>query len=144
MMICFLDGSLVIIWIHGLAFGLLLTILWIWLIFLALRAGKLSLILMTLDVLVPCLETCMYDLGGCLETLASLMFLKYLEIWLTFFVNLVEIRSGIFSILAGVGLSLDLLFPLDGGEIFGVNFAEIFCLREFKFLSAMSESYLAW
>ena len=76
--------------------------------------------------------------------LTSLMFLKYLEIWLTSFCDLVEIRGGIFLILAGVGLLIDLLFLLDRGKTFGMNFAKIFCLREFKFLSAMSKFYLDW
>ena len=143
MMICFLDSLLVIIWICGLAFGLLLTILWIWSIFLVLRVGKLSLILIISDVLISCLEACMYDLVNYLETLAGLMFLKNLEIWLISFCNLAVIGNGIFLMLARVGLSIDLLFPLDGGEIFKVNFAKIFYLREFEFLLAMSEFYLA-
>jgi len=85
----------------------------------------------------------MYNLVDCLETLATLMFLKYLEIQLISFCNLAGIRGEIFLMFAGVGLSIDLLFPLDGGEIFGVNFTEIFCLKEFEFLSAMSKSHLA-
>ena len=52
------------------------------------------------------------------------------------------IRGGIFSILAGVGLSIDLLFLLDGAGTLEVNFTEIFYISEFKFLSAMSESHL--
>ena len=71
------------------------------------------------------------------------MFLKNLEIWLISFCNLAVIGNGIFLMLARVGLSIDLLFPLDGGEIFKVNFAKIFYLREFEFLLAMSEFYLA-
>ena len=142
MIICFLDGSLVVIWIYGLAFGLPLTILWIWLIFLASRAGKFSLILITSDMLIPCLETCMYNFGDCLEMLTSLIFLKYLKIWLTSFCDLVEIRGGIFLILTGIGLLIDLLFLLDGAGTLGVNFTKNFCLSEFKFLSAISKSYL--
>jgi len=44
------------------------------------RAGKASLILMTSDVLVPCLKAYAYDFRGCLVILADLIFLKYLEI----------------------------------------------------------------
>ena len=88
MIICFLDSPLVIIWMHSLAFGLPLTMLWIWSIFLVSRAGKFSLILITSDVLISCLEVCVCNFGDCLETLTSLMFLKYLEIWLTFFCDL--------------------------------------------------------
>lgn len=47
-----------------------------------------------------------------------------------------------FLMLARIGLSTVLLLQLDGGGIFGVNLAEIFCLRVFAFLSAMSESHL--
>jgi len=54
----------------------------------------------------------------------------------------VGIRGEIFSILAGVGLLIDLLFLLDGAGTLEVNFTEIFCISEFKFLSAMSEFYL--
>ena len=87
----FLDGLLVIIWICSLALGMLLTMFWIWLIFFILKAGKVSLILTTSDVLVLCLEVYIYDFWGCFVTLASLIFLKYLEIWLTSFGNLTEI-----------------------------------------------------
>jgi len=97
MIICFLDSPLVIIWIHGLVLWLPLTMFWIWLIFFALRAGKASLILMTSDVLVLCLEAYMYDFWGCLVTLASLIFLKYLEIWLTSFCNLAGIGREFFQ-----------------------------------------------
>ena len=37
---------------------------------------------------------------------------------------------------------MNLLFPLEASSIFKVNFAKIFYLRVFEFLSAMSESYL--
>jgi len=80
MITCFLDGPLVVIWICGLALGLPLTMFWIWLIFFVLRAGKVSLILMTSDVLVLCLEAYTYEFWGCFMTLAGLIFLKYLEI----------------------------------------------------------------
>ena len=142
MIIRLLDSPLVIIWMHSLAFGLPLTMLWIWSIFLVSRAGKFSLILITSDVLISCLEVCVCNFGDCLETLTSLMFLKYLEIWLTFFCDLVGIGGKIFLILTRVGLSIDLLFLLDEAGILEVNFAEIFCLSKFKFLLAMSKSYL--
>ena len=50
--------------------------------------------------------------------------------------------DGIFSILARVDLLIDLLFLLDRTGTLGVNFTEIFCLSEFKFLLAISEFYL--
>ena len=69
---------------------------------------------MTSDVLVPCLKAYTYDFWAglviltSLVTLTGLMFLKYLEIWLTSFWDLAGIGGGIFSILTGTGLSLDL------------------------------------
>ena len=108
------------------------------------RAGKASLILMTSDVLVPCLEACVYDFGGCLVMLASLIFLKYLEICLTSFCDLVGIDREIFLILTEIGLSMNLLFLLETGGIFGVNFAKIFCLKVFKFLLMINKFYLDW
>ena len=48
--------------------------------FFAPRARKVFLILIILDMLVLCLEACMYNFEDCLETLTGLMFLKYLEI----------------------------------------------------------------
>ena len=101
MIIYFLNSPLVVIWMCSLFFGLSLTILWIWSIFLILRAGKFSLILMTLDILISYLETCIYNFRGCLETLTSLMFLKYLEIWLTSFCNLVGIEMEFSQYLLG-------------------------------------------
>ena len=141
---CFLDGPLVVIWIQGFTLGLPLTRLLIWSILFAPRNRKASLILMILEVLVPCFKTWAYDFWGCLDTLVSLMFLKYLEIWLTFFYDLVGIGGGIFSILARDSLSLTLLFLLGTNRTFRVNFADIFCLRVLEFLSALSESQLAW
>jgi len=52
-------------------------------------------------------------------------------------------RREIFSILAGVGLSVALLLLLGIDSIFRVNFAEIFFLRVFEYLSAYNESHLA-
>ena len=51
MITCFLEGLLVIVWILGLGFEIPLTMLLTWSIFFALRAGKVSLILRTSDVL---------------------------------------------------------------------------------------------
>jgi len=84
----------------------------------------------------------MYDLLGGLNLLMGLIFLKYLEIWLTSFCNLAGIGSGIFSMLAGIGLFTVLLLLLDSGMILGVSLSEIFFLREIVFLSTMKESYL--
>ena len=89
--ICFLDRSLVIIWIWDFTLELLLIILSIWSILFAPRDGRASLILMISEVLAPCFGTWAYDFWGCLDILASLMFLKYLEIWLISFCDLAVI-----------------------------------------------------
>jgi len=57
MMICFLDGPLVVIWIQGFTLGLPLTILLIWSILFTPRDRKASLILMISEVLVPYFKT---------------------------------------------------------------------------------------
>ena len=143
-MICFLDSSFVVIWMCGLDLGLPLTMFWIWSIFFALRARKASLILMTSDVFILCLEACTYDFWVSFVTVTSLIFLKYLEIWLTSFWDLAEIEGGIFSILARTGLPIDLLFLLDTSSTLRVNFDKIFCLRVLEFLSVMRKSHLDW
>ena len=51
----------------------------------------------------------MYDLLEGLNPLTGLIFLKYLEIWLTSFCDLAGIGGGIFSMLAEIGLSAVLL-----------------------------------
>ena len=53
---CFLDGPLVVILIRGFGSFWPLTMLLTWLIFLALRDGKVSLILSTSDVLIDGLD----------------------------------------------------------------------------------------
>ena len=86
----------------------------------------------------------MYNLLGGLDPLTGLIFLKYLEIWLTFFCDLAGIGGGIFSMLAGIGLPAVLLLWLDSRIILGVSLSKIFFLREIVFLSAIRESYLDW
>ena len=98
-MTCFLDRPLVVIWICSLGLEDLVMILWIWSTFWAFNAGKMSLILMTSKVLLAdldvcalyCFEACTYNLLELLKPLLNLLFLKYLEIWLTSFCNLAEI-----------------------------------------------------
>ena len=80
---------------------------------------------MTSDVLVLYLEACTYDFWIGLVTLTSLIFLKYLEIWLTSY-DLVGIGGEIFMILTGTSLSMDLLLLLDTGSTLRVNFDKIF------------------
>ena len=135
MIICFLDGPFIVIWIQGFTFVLPLTMLLICLVLLASIVGNTSLILMTSDMLIFCFKAWAYNFWGYLILLANLMFLKYLEIWLTSFWDLVEIGEGIFSIFARVGLSI-ILFLLVMDWIFRVNFATIFFLRELNCLSA--------
>jgi len=97
----------------------------------------------SLDVCaLNCFEAYTYNLLVLLELLVGLLFLKYLEIRLTSFCNLAGIGGGILLILAGVGLSTNLLLQFVGGMILGVSLSEIFCLRDLLFLSAINESHL--
>ena len=134
--ICFLDGPFIVIWIHGFSFEVPLMILLIWSIFFVPIDGNISLILMTSDVLIFCFEAWVYDFGGCLLVLAGLLLLKNLEIMLTSFWDLAEIGEGILSIFARDGLLISLLFLPVVGWIFRVNLAAIFLLRELDCLSA--------
>ena len=72
----------------------------------------------------------------------DLIFLKYLEIWLTFFYDLAKIGGRIFSMLAGIGLSAVLLLWLAGRIILEVSLSEIFFLRKLVFLSTIREFHL--
>ena len=109
-----------------------------------------SLILMTSVVLfasldicaLNCFEACAYNLLVLLGPSTGLLFLKYLKIRLTSFCNLAGIGGGILLMLAGVGLSTDLLLQFVGGMILGVSLSKIFCLRDLLFLLAINESYL--
>jgi len=58
MMTCFLDGPFIVIWIHSFGLELPLMMFWIWLIFLALIAENVFLILMISAVLEVSLEAC--------------------------------------------------------------------------------------
>ena len=86
-MTCFLDGPLVVICILG--FGLVtpLTMLFIWLIFSALRAENALLILRTSLMLAGALETWAYDLSFFGATLfvsfEGFLFWKYFDIMFT-------------------------------------------------------------
>jgi len=88
------------------------------------------------------LEAYAYSLLALLGPSTGLIFLKYLEIQLTFFCNLAGIGSGILSMLARIGLSIDLLLQFDGGIILEASLSEIFCLRDLSFLLAIKKSYL--
>jgi len=95
-MTCFLDRPLVVIWIHSLGLGEPEMILWIQLTFWVFNIEKVFLILMTSKVLfanldvcaLDCFEACAYDLLVLLKLSSDLLFLKYLEIWLTSFYDL--------------------------------------------------------
>ena len=76
MIICFLDGPFVVIWICGLGFGLPLMMLLTCSIWLAFKAGKDSLILSTSEVLTVCLEAWAYDLVSFIEFDVVLLLLK--------------------------------------------------------------------
>ena len=86
-MTCFLDGSLVVICILGFGLATPLTMLFIWLIFSALRAGNALLILRTSLVLARALDTWVYNLlffGAILFVLfKGFLFWKYFDIMFT-------------------------------------------------------------
>ena len=147
----FLEGPLVVVWILGLDFKIPLTILLTWLIFFALKAGKVSLILRTSDVLALVLVAWAYDLAGLL--LLSLFLLlaegfllwKYLEIAFTSFLDLARRRGrgGFLLMVTGTDFACSLLFLEVVGTIFGVNLDEIFSLSDSELLSVLRESQLA-
>ena len=93
-------------------------------------------ILITLEVLVFCLEAWAYDLADCLGLVAGLLLLKYFEITLTSFWDLARMSREILSMFARADLLISLLFLLGEGTILGVNLAAIFLLSEFDCLSA--------
>ena len=111
-MTCFLDGPLVVICILG--FGLVtpLTMLFIWLIFSALRAGNALLILRTLLVLAGALETWVYNLlffgATLLVLLKGFLFWKYFNITFTSLAVLARRGGGggTLSIETGVSLGI--------------------------------------
>ena len=140
---CFLEGPWVIIWIHGLGFGLSLTMLLTWLIFFALRAGNTSLILRTSKVLADGLVAYVYDLAGLLFPIGflvlteSFLLWKYLEMTLTSLFDLTGRGGsrGTLSIVTSIDFSISLLFLLVVGVILGENLEAIFALSVIVLLS---------
>ena len=142
MIICFLDGPLVVMLIWGLGLLLLLIIYWILLILLALRVGKASLILRMLSVLLLPLEACVYDIPHLSTDWARAFDLKYLETLLTSLGIFVGIREGSLSTLASLMISLPsgLLFLI--GVVLGMQWYDTFCLNKLLWMSAISTSHL--
>ena len=147
MIICFLDGPLVVILMWG--FGLFCpwAMLFIWSIFVAFKVGNESLIFKTLDMLIDILEAWAYDLPvWLLEDLLLLLskdFLgwKYLEMALISFLDLAG-RGGVLLIETGFDLGMSFLeLPLGRG-ICRVNLEEILVLRLFIFWSVNKASHL--
>ena len=140
---CFLEGPLVIIWIHGLGFRLPLMILLTWSIFFALRARNASLILRTSNVLADGLVACAYDLAGLLFLIGFLVLAKYFLLWkylemmLTSLFDLAGRRDSgeTLLIVTSTDFGISLLFLLVDGVILGVNFEAIFTLRVVVLLS---------
>ena len=124
-------------------FGLPLTILLIWLIFFALRAGNAFLILRTSKVLADSLVACAYDLAGLIFPIGflvlteGLLLWKYLEMMLTSLFDLTgrEDGGGTLSIVAGIDFGVSLLFLLAVRVILGENLEAIFALRVVVLLS---------
>jgi len=145
MMICFLEGPLVVILIRGFSLFRPLTMLFTWSIFWAFNEGKVFLIFKTSDVETDGLEAWAYDfpdfdVDDALEDSTGFFFIwKYFEIMLISFFDLAGKggRGGALLMVTGVdfGISFLLLLLEAGAGIFGVNFDEILALRVFDLLS---------
>jgi len=143
MMICFLDGPLVVILIRG--FGLLcpLTMLFTWSILLAFRDGNASLIFKTSDVLTKLLAAWVYDLGvdllgGFLALLPEgFLAWKYLEMTFISFLDLAGRggKGGALLIVTGDDLGASFLGLPVGGGMQVVNLDEILVLSVLVFWS---------
>ena len=111
-MTCFLNGPLVVICILGFGLATFLTMLFIWSIFSALRAGNALLILRTSLVLAGALEIWAYNLSFFRATLfvsfKGFLFWKYFDITFTSLAVLAGRRGGggTLSIKTEVGLGI--------------------------------------
>ena len=149
MMICFLDGPLVVILMRS--FGLLcpLTMLFTWSTLLAFRDGNASLIFKTSDVLAELLVAWAYDLGvdllvGFLALLPEgFLVWKYLEMTFISFLDLAGRggRGGALLIVTGDGLDTSFLGLPVGGGMRGVNLDEILFLSVLVFWSVCKASH---
>ena len=149
----FLEGPLVVDWIRGFCWFFPLTILFTWSIFLAFRAGNVSLIFKTSDVEDSNLEAWAYDLLDWeLRELLSLFFLlfsgflewKYLEITFISFLDLARRGGGGGALLIVTRIDLGESFfeLLLVGGIREVNFDDIFDLRILVLRSVYNVSHL--
>jgi len=123
----FLDGLLVIMFNLGFGFPELLTILWMLSILLVYSLGKIFLIFKIL--LINGKETCAYNLPTSFLSDVLLIFLKYLEILLTYFWVLVGTRDS--NLIKLTGLSMGFL-PFEDFLVFwilGMNLDTISCLN---------------
>ena len=150
MITCFLDSPLVVVLMCGFGRFWPWTMLFTWSILLAFKAGNVSLIFKTSDMLVEVLEAWAYDLP--VWTLEDLLLLlskgflgrKYLEITLISFLDLARRGGRDRALLIVTGVDLGVFFleiPWGGGER-GVNLDEILDLRLFNFWSVNKASHL--
>ena len=148
MITCFLEGPLVIIWILSLGLESPLTMLLIWSIFFALRAGKASLILRTSNMLADILVAWAYNLARLmfptwfLFSAEGFLLWKYLEMTLTSFFDLTRRGDGgeTLLIVMGTDFSCSLLLLVVVRMILGENFDTIFSLSDLVLLSVRKKS----
>ena len=135
--ICFLDGSLVVIFNLGFGFPDSLTILWILLVW---SLGNTFLIFKI--SLVDGIDACAYNLTtSFFSDVLLVFFLKYLEISFTFFWVLAEIGDGSLSMLAGLSMNFLLLEGFLTSWILRVNLNETNCLKDFLAESTLRAFY---
>ena len=152
-MICFLEGPLVVDWSRGFCWFFPLMMLLTWSIFLAFKDGNASLIFKTSDEEEVVLDAWVYDrlfweLKGFeplfFSELSCFLVWKYLEMTFTSYFDFAGRGGGGGALLTVTGTDLGgsfLELPFGGGTC-GVNFDEIFALRVLVFLSVYSASHL--
>ena len=132
--IYFLKGHLVVIWMRGLVLIGPLMMLLILLISFILTEENVSLILITSAMLVFCLEAWVYNLGLLDASLSNLLLLKNLDILWISLGDLAGIRGRSLLILARSGSLISVLVFLGVTCILEVNLDTIFLLSDMKLL----------
>ena len=152
-MICFLEGPLVVDWSWGFCWFFPLTMLLTWSIFFAFKVGNNSLIFSISEVEIFVLDAWAYDwVFWELEELVPLFFLEFSVFLVWKYFEITFISSLDFAGRGGEGGALLIVTGTDLGESFlelpfvegmrGVNFKEIFALRVLVFWSVYNASHL--
>ena len=140
--ICFLDGSFVIIWILDLDLPSPLMIFECFWFFLAYKLEKVSLIFETSLMLVRGVNAWVYDFHWSFFSFVCIFFLENSNISLTSLGDFVGIEERSFLKVVGLSTSLLLLLLLVFTLLtFRVNFDKILLLKKMLSLSAMNKFY---